>query len=236
MPRTRFTTASGVHAKPLAEYCMMSMLSFARGLVRTLDFQRRKHWERYAGTDLDGRTLLIVGLGSIGTQLARVASAFGMHIIGIKRNPKNIPPDSLGVHELYGPDSLHDLLPRAEFLVLITPHTDETESLIGRDELAALPYGAFVINIGRGPLLDEDALVEALRSGRLGGASLDVFHTEPLPAQSPLWDLPNVIVCPHSGATSDRENGRLTDLFCENIERYLWGKPMLNVLDTEKFY
>ncbi len=236
MPRTQFTTASGVHAKPLAEFCMMSMLSFSRGLLGTIDNQTRKHWERFAGTDLDGRTLLIVGLGSIGTALAQVAATFGMHTIGIKRNPGRTDPASLGVHELFGPASLHQLLPRAEFLVLITPHTDETESLIGPDELAALPERAFVINIGRGALLDEDALVNALQSGHLGGASLDVFRTEPLPTDSPLWTMPNVIVCPHSGATSDRENTRLTDLFCENIERYLTGKSLRNVLDTDKFY
>lgn len=214
----------------------MSMLSFTRGLLRVLADQRRTHWERYAGTDLHGRTLLIVGLGSIGTELARVASAFGMHVIGVKRNPVGIPPESLHAHEIYGPDDLPSLLRRAEFLVLITPHTDETENLIGAEELAALPRGAFLINIGRGQLLDETALITALESGHIAGASLDVFQNEPLPTDSPLWHMPNVIVCPHSGATSDRENERITDLFCDNIDRYLSDKPLLNLLDTAKLY
>ncbi len=236
MPDTVFTTARGVHAKPLAEFCLLTMLMFNKGLLRMVHDQERKHWERYAGTDLVGRTLVIVGVGTIGRKVARIGRAFGMTVIGVKRDAVGIDPATLNLHELYGPAQLGEALPRAEYLVLIAPHTPDTEKMIGAPELAALPRGAIVINIARGALVDEPALVEALRSGHLGGAALDVFAEEPLPAGSPLWDMPNVLVSPHSGSTSDRENGRLTNLFCENLRRFLAGEPLLNVLDLEKLY
>jgi glyoxylate/hydroxypyruvate reductase A len=236
MPDTVFTTASGVHAEPLAEFCVMAMLMFTRGLLRMLHNQERRHWERYAGTDLVDRTLVIVGLGTIGRKVARMGRALGMTVVGIKRHTDGVDPASLNVHELYPPPELLSVLRRAEFLVVITPHTTETEKLIGARELAALPQGAILINIARGPVIDEAALIEALRAGDLGGAALDVFEEEPLPRESPLWDLPNVLVSPHSGSTSDRENGRLTNLFCENLRRYLRGEVLLNLLDTERLY
>jgi phosphoglycerate dehydrogenase-like enzyme len=236
MPGTVFTTASGVHAEPLAEFCVMAMLMFNKGLLRMVHDQERKHWERYAGTDLVGRTMVVVGVGTIGRKVARIGRAFGMTVIGIKRDPAGIDPATLNLHELHGPHQLADVLPRAEYLVLLTPHTPETEKMIGAPELAALPAGAIVINIARGAVIDEPALVESLRSGHLGGAALDVFAEEPLTAESPLWDMPNVLVSPHSGSTSDRENGRLTNLFCENLRRFIEGEPLLNVLDMEKLY
>lgn len=236
MPDTVFTTASGVHAEPLAEFCVMAMLIFSKGLLRMLHNQERRHWERYAGTDLVDRTLVIVGLGTIGRKVARMGRALGMTVVGIKRHTDGVDPASLNVHELYPPPELLSVLHRAEFLVLITPHTTETEKLIGTRELAALPQGAVLINIARGPVVDEAALIEALRAGDLGGAALDVFEEEPLPPESPLWDLPNVLVSPHSGSTSDRENGRLTNLFCENLRRYLRGEGLLNLLDTKRLY
>jgi len=236
MPGVVFTTASGVHARPLAEFCALAMLMFAKGLRRMLDDQRRKHWERYAGTDLAERTLGIVGVGSIGAEVARLGQAFGMTVIGTKRTVAGIDPAALHVDALYGPDDLPEVLRRAEFLVIATPHTDTTERLIGTAELALLPRGAVLINIGRGAVLDELALIEALRSGQLGGAALDVFEHEPLPADSPLWEMENVLVSPHSGSTSDRENARLTDLFCENLRRFLAGESLLNVLDIQALY
>ncbi|HEU5101816.1 MAG TPA: D-2-hydroxyacid dehydrogenase, partial [Roseiflexaceae bacterium] len=181
LPNTIFTTGSGVHARPLADFCLMAMLYFAKGLNRIIDNQRRKHWERYAGTELGGRTLAIVGAGKIGAEAARLARAMGMTVLGVKRNPAGVDPASLNLHELYGPDRLGDVLRRAEYLVLIAPHTDETEHMIGATELALMPAGAVLINIGRGQLIDEPALIAALQSGHLGGAALDVFAEEPLP-------------------------------------------------------
>jgi phosphoglycerate dehydrogenase-like enzyme len=236
MPGVVFTTASGVHARPLAEFCVMAMLMFAKGLRRMIEDQRRKHWERYAGTDLGGRTLGIIGVGSIGAEVARLGQALGMTVIGTKRTVAGADLAALHVDALYGPEDLPEVLRRAEFLVIAAPHTDATERLIGAAELALLPRGAVLINIGRGAVLDEPALIEALRSGQLGGAALDVFEHEPLSADSPLWDMENVLVSPHSGSTSDRENARLTDLFCENLRHFLAGEPLLNVLDTQALY
>jgi glyoxylate/hydroxypyruvate reductase len=236
MPNTIFTTASGVHAGPLAEFCIMAMLMYNKGAARLIRDQQRKHWERYAGTDLRGRALAIVGVGKIGHELARLAKAFGMTVLGVKRDVMGVDPAALHLDELYAPQDLPKLLPRAEYLALVAPHTDETEHLIGAAELALLPQGAFFINIGRGATVDQPALVEALRSGQLGGAALDVFVEEPLATNSPLWEMPNVLISPHSGSTSDRENARITELFCENLRRYLAGEPLLNVLDIERLY
>ncbi len=236
MKGTIFTTASGIHAVPLAEFCAMAMLGFSRGLFRMHDLQARRHWERFAGTDLVGRTVLIFGHGAIGREVGRLARGFGMKAIGVKRSVTNEDPAAHHADELYPAASFRSLLPRAEFLVLAAPHTDETEQVLGRKEITLLPRGAVLINIGRGALVDEGAMIDALREGQLGAAALDVFATEPLPTDSPLWGMPNVLVSPHSASTSDRENGRLTELFCENLARLLRGETLKNVLDLERLY
>lgn len=231
MPGTVFTTASGVHGRPLAEFVVMAVLMHYKGALRTLAAQQRRHWERYAGTDLEGRTLAIVGLGRVGAEIARLCRGLGMRVLGT-----DVRPAADLVDRYYAPDQLQDMLPQAEVLVLIVPHTPQTEKLIGARELALLPRGAYLVNIARGAVVDEPALIEALRAGRLGGAALDVFAEEPLPPGSPLWEMPNVLVSPHSASTSDRENQRITDLFCDNLRRYLAGEPLRNVLDPERMY
>lgn len=236
MPDTVFTTASGVHAQPLAEFCLMVMVLFNKGFLRMMAHQRQRRWERFSGTDLAGRTLGLVGVGAIGSEVARLAKALGMTVLGVKRRVDGVDPASLHLDALYPPNDLRAVLQRAEVLVLITPHTPETETMIGAEELALLPRGAVFINIGRGAIVDEPALIEALRSGHLGGAGLDVFAEEPLPEDSPLWTMPNVLISPHSSATSDRENARITDLFCDNLHRFLAGEPLRNVFDTERLY
>jgi phosphoglycerate dehydrogenase-like enzyme len=230
MPDTIFTNAAGIHAQPLAEFCFMVMTIFNKGLLSLLEDQKTRRWERYCGSDLSNKTLLIVGLGKVGQEVARLARQFRMTTIGVKRSTEGIKPEALNVDELYTPDSLHRVLPRADFLVLIAPHSDDTEDMIRERELALMPKGSVLINIGRGALVDEPALIDALRRGHLRGAGLDVFKTEPLPADSPFWDMPDVIVSPHSASTTDNENRLLTELFCENLERFLAGTPLINVV------
>jgi len=227
------TTASGVHAQPLAEFCVMVMIAFHKKLPMVLRDQRRKHWERYAGTDLRGQTLVIVGLGRVGREVARMGQAFGMRVIGVKRSLAGATPAELHLDVLYGADELPRALREAQNLVLIVPHTAETDGMIGARELAMLPNGAVFINIGRGSVVDEAALIAALQSGQLLGAGLDVFRDEPLPLENPLWEMENVIVSPHSASTSDRENARITDLFCANLRRFLAGEPLLNQFNPE---
>jgi phosphoglycerate dehydrogenase-like enzyme len=236
MPNTVFTTASGVHARPLSEFVLLAMLAHVRGFLEMTRKQRARRWERFAGTDLQGRTVLVVGHGAIGSEVGRLARIFGMRVLGIKRRPDGIDPGSVHADELHGPGKLDDLLPRADFVVLASPHTDDTEGMIGTVQLSALRPGAALVNVGRGALVDEAALVSALESGHLGGAYLDVFAEEPLPEDNPLWTLPNVLVSPHSGSTSDRENARIVDLFCENLRRRREGHPLLNVLDLDRLY
>ena len=157
-----------------------------------------------------------------------------MRVIGSQRHAENgtIPE----VDNLYRPEGLYEMLTQADFLALSVPHTPETEKLIGAKELATLPRGAFLINIARGVIVDQAAMVEALRSGQLGGAALDVTDPEPLPPGDPLWTLPNVLISPHSASTAVSENRKIVELFCENLKRYLSGQPLINQLDTVRLY
>ena len=229
-----FTTASGTHARPLAEFVIMSMLMFAKGAFYLQREQTAQHWQRYCGFELADKTLAIIGMGKIGKETARLAKAFDMRVIGSRRQSDSGPIPF--VDALFEPDRLDDLIKKADFLTLAVPHTPETEKMIGTRELALLPPGAVVINIARGVVIDQPALIEALRSGHLGGAALDVTDPEPLPAGDPLWSMPNVMISPHSASTAVSENRKLTELFCQNLKRYLKGEPLLNILDTVKLY
>ncbi len=231
LPNTRFTTASGVHARPLAEFCMMALLMHYKRLPHILADQARHHWERYAATDLEGRTLAVVGLGNIGQEVARMGKGLGLRTIGTRARGT-----STAVDQFYPPEELPAMLAEADVVVLIVPHTPATDGMFDATMLAHMKPDAYLINIARGAVIDEEALIAALQRGQLGGAALDVFATEPLPATSPLWEMPNVLVSPHSASTSDRENARLTALFCDNLRRYLAGQPLRNVLDTERLY
>jgi phosphoglycerate dehydrogenase-like enzyme len=182
--------------------------------------------------ELRGETLLIVGVGEIGREVARLASAFGMRVLGIKRCPEATP----FVDEVYAPDRLDELAAEADGIVITLPLTDETEGLVSRRTIEALKPNAILVNVGRGPVVDEEALVDALRSGGILGAALDVFATEPLPADSPLWELENVIVSPHTAALSIHENARIVELFCENLRRFLAGEELLSRIETSLFY
>ncbi len=224
------TNAAGIHAGPLAEHTLLSLLYFVKNVPKRLREQRDHKWERYSGRELRGMTIVVIGLGAVGQEIARVCHAVGMYVIGVRRTVID-NPSTYNVDEATTPDRLHDVLPRANALVLICPHTPETEGMIGDDELALLPEGAVLINIGRGVLVREEALITSLASGHLGGAALDVAMVEPMAINNPLWDMSNVFITPHSASTVESENARLTDLFCENLRRYLANEPLLNVVN-----
>jgi phosphoglycerate dehydrogenase-like enzyme len=229
-----FTTAAGVHAGALAEFCVMAMLVFVKELTRLKADQAARRWERYCARELRGMTLGIIGLGHVGREVARLGHALGMHVIGTKRTiaGQGVPH----VDRVLPPDASGEVIRESDVLVLIVPQTSQTRRLLGERELRSMKRGSILINIARGAIVDERALVSVLREGHLGGAALDVFEREPLPADSPLWELPNVIVSPHSASTVPAENARLTDLFCENLRRYLDRKPLINVFDRARRY
>jgi phosphoglycerate dehydrogenase-like enzyme len=228
------TNAAGMHARPLAEYAVFAMLYFARGWPRLAAEQRAHHWERCAVDTLERKTLGIVGLGRVGRMVARLARPFGMRVIGIRRSSAGAnDPD---VDEVFTPDRLADVLGQCDYLVLCVPYTSETAGMLGAAELAQLKLSAVLINIARGTIVDEAALIAALAADKLGGAALDVFSREPLPADSPLWNMPNVLVTPHSMSTANSENEWLTDLFCDNLRRYLEGEPLRNQVDKIRGY
>jgi phosphoglycerate dehydrogenase-like enzyme len=230
------TTASGVHARPLAEFALLGMLMFGKDALRLGRDQREHRWERFAGEEVAGKTVCVVGLGKIGREVARLARALDARVVGTVRELGDRVPGDLGVERLEPTERLDELLPETDVLVLAVPHTALTHRLIDARRLALLKPGAILVNVARGDVVDEAALIEALQSGQLRGAALDVFEHEPLPTESPLWDLPNVFVSPHSASTVAAENGRIVELFQENIRRYLEGRPLLNLLDKEQLY
>ena len=233
LERVTVTTASGVHAGPLAEFCMLGLLYFTRGVPRLQADQRERRWDQHPVAELNGETLVILGLGAIGTEVARIAKALGMRTIGVNRTGRS---DSSDVDAVHRSDRLLDLLPGADAVVATLPLTDETRGMLGAQALDRMKPGAVLINVGRGAVIDEQALIQALREGKLGGAALDVFATEPLPPESPLWDLPNVLLTPHTAALSIRENERIVQLFIKNLWRYIRGEPLLNRVDPQRLY
>lgn len=233
LERVIVTSAAGVHAGPLAEFALFGLLAFAKGLPRLLDDQRAHRWGHYPVDELSGRTLLIVGLGQIGAEVARLASAFGMRVIGLNRRGSGSWPY---VDRVAGIDALERWLPEADAIVISVPLTSETAGLLDAGAIARIKPGATFVNIGRGGVVDEAALIEALRSERLAGAALDVFANEPLPADSPLWELPNVLLAPHTAGLSMNEDERIVSLFVENLGRYLRGERLRNQVDPELLY
>lgn len=231
-----FTTASGVHATPLAEFCMMSMLMFVKDYFWMAEEKEKVHWARTSATELKTKTLAIIGLGNVGREIARLAKCFGMRVLASKRHVEGVDPSSLGVDSIYSQSELKPMLNEVDFLVIICPQTEETIGLMGKEEIAAMKKGSVIINISRGSIVDEDAMIAALQNGHLGGAALDVFRTEPLPSDSVLWKMPRVIISPHSASTVDKENERLTEIFVDNISRYLNEKTLRNVLDKNLLY
>jgi phosphoglycerate dehydrogenase-like enzyme len=232
------TTARGVHARPLAEFVFMALLAHFRGLAYLQAEQRAHRWLRVCGPEVAGRTLVLVGAGDLARGCARLAKALDMHVIAVARDPSR-PRAHAELFDVVLPTAaLHQAFARADAVVITVPHTAETEGLIDASAFAALPKGAAFVNIGRGQVVDEPALLEALRTGQLGFAALDVALVEPLPADHPLWDMPNVLISPHSASTVASENGRIVDIFLRNLACWRDGRlgDMVNVLDKQLLY
>lgn len=226
------TNARGVFDDAIAEYVLGLMLAFVKDLPTTLELQRRREWRHRETERLAGRQVLVVGAGGIGRAIGRIAKAVGMTTGGVARNARHDP--DLG--EVVAQDELDQALPTADFVVLAVPLTEETRGMFGREELAAMSGSARLINIARGQILEEESLLDALDAGRLAGAALDVFATEPLPEDHPLWAHPKVIVSPHMSADFIGWRRALTDLFAENLRRWLEGHELENVVDKRRGY
>jgi phosphoglycerate dehydrogenase-like enzyme len=230
------TSASGVHAIPISEQILAYLLAFARGLHRAICAQVRHQWHQETKDtlfELAGQTLLLIGVGAIGGRTAEVAAALGMRVLGLRRDPENGAP---GVEAMYGPERLLDLLPEADFVVTTAPLTAETQGMIGERELRAMKPTAYIINIGRGGTIQEQVLIRALRKGWIAGAGLDVFATEPLPADSPLWDMENVILTGHYAGMTPRYDERALAIFLDNLRCYRAGQPLRNIVDKKLGY
>jgi phosphoglycerate dehydrogenase-like enzyme len=235
------TSARGIRARSIAEHVIGVTIALARRLPVAMRAQIAHRWAQdeiegpASGVrSLDGLRMTIVGLGSIGMEIVKLAAPFGIRVSAIRRRARNPPP--AGVDEVLSPEGLPDLLSKSDVVVLAVPHTPETKQIIGRAEIDRMPRGALLINIARGKLIDDGAVVEALKDGRLGGAALDVFTREPLEPTSPYWDLPNVIITPHtSGAMQDYWTP-LVALFSANLRRFEKGEPLLNVVDKVAGY
>ena len=231
------TTASGIYSGPLAEFVLMAMLQHAKQLDHLRHDKAEKVWRQGAVGGLERKTLCVVGMGSIGQAIATRARPFGMRVVGVKRTVRDEDEAWGYADELYPTAELHAALGEADYVAVTLPGTPETRHLLDAEAFAAVKQNAYFVNVGRGAVVDEAALVGALEDGRLSGAALDVFEIEPLPEESPLWGMENVIISAHTtDVVPDLINDAQTDLFCENLRRYLAGEKMINVLDKRLMY
>lgn len=234
------TNPRGIFSAPMAEHAIGLMLALARNFPDSVRQQDRAQWAQQALwdlpqhlTELNGRLLLIVGFGSVGKELARRAKAFNMRVWGVSRSGKG---DTALAERIFPVAELAAALPQADFVVIAAPETPETRRLIGAEEIAQMKPGARLINVARGSLLDEAALLRALEGGKLGGAAIDVAASEPLPPESPLWKAPNLLITPHTSAISDRLWERETSLLMEQLDRWFDGRELLNRVDFSRGY
>lgn len=245
------TTSSGIHATPIAEYVMASILAYRWQVPRWTACQREARWpsgrwDLYARPELRGSTLGIIGYGSIGREVGRLGQAFGMRVLALRRSAGRAEqgyaveqtgdPEGTIPERFYPPEALHEMLAECDYVVVALPLTPETHHLLGEAEFKAMKPSAYLVNVARGPIVDEAALIRALREGWIGGAGLDVFEQEPLPADSPLWQLENALISPHVAGFTPRYDERAADLFAQNLRRYLEGLPLLNLVDKTRGY
>jgi phosphoglycerate dehydrogenase-like enzyme len=230
--RTIVTNAAGVAADMMAEYVFGGFLHFTLDVAGLQTDKQSKTWNDRRVVPLSGRTLLIIGLGHTGRAIAARAKAFGMSVIGTRANPQEMS----SVDEVHPATALMDLLPRADFIAISTPLTPATQGLIADTEISAMKPGVVVADVSRGGVVDQSALYRALVTGRISGAALDVFETEPLPQSSPLWDLDNVIISPHCSSVYDGWEKASFDLFLRNLRHWTMGEPLFNVVHPDRGY
>ncbi|MGH3171123.1 MAG: D-2-hydroxyacid dehydrogenase [Trebonia sp.] len=228
------TTAAGIHAQPLAEFAVMGALHFVKDVPLLRRWQRDRHWELYTTRQLAWQRALVIGLGGIGRRVVTLFDALGVEVWGMGRDDRDY--DIPGLTRVVGRRALDDTLAGTGILVLACPLTERTRGLIGPRQIDRLPESAVLVNVARGAVVDQAALTDALRDGRLAGACLDVTEPEPLPADDPLWALENVILSPHSASTVETENAALTDLFIDNLARFAGGRPLRNRYDPARGY
>ncbi len=226
------TNNSGSYDIQIAEHALAFILAGAKRLHVYRDQQARRNWKEHSQSELRGATLVVYGLGSIGAEIARLGAALGMRVIGVRRRVEPVA----GVERIVPPELLEDVVAEADYLAVAAPLTRATRGAISRDVIGRMKKTAWIVNIARGAIVDEDALVDALRAGRLGGAGLDALTTEPLPADHPLWTLENVMISPHSSNSSPRVRERTLALFVENLRRFKSGEDLLNRVDFEAGY
>lgn len=234
------TNSTGVHGPVVAEHAIAVILAMAKRLPQAMHYQAKKIWaqellwnEHPRPREVAGSTVLVVGMGGIGREFAVRAKALGMKVVAIRENPAKGPGPA---DEVYGLAQLDELLPKADFVLLCTPVTPATTGMINQERLNKMKFGAYLINVARGPLIEDAALIEALQQQRIAGAALDVFTEEPLPADSPFWSLENVLITPHTAAVTEKLWERHYELIVENLNRFLAGKPLLNEVDKKRGY
>ncbi len=234
------TTASGIHAVPISEYVIGAMLAFAKGLPRALRAQQERAWRPFWPDELDEKTVGVLGVGAIGARVVELAKALGMRVLALRRSAERRMTGAEagfpGADEMLPPSDLTYLLQESDYVVVALPLTPESRGLIGEAQLRSMKPGAVIVNIGRGAILDEQALVAALKEGTVAGAALDVFQQEPLSGESELWGLENVILTPHISGGTPRYMERAVALFCDNLRRYLADEPLRNVVDPARGY
>ena len=228
------TNSRGVLGMPIAEYVLGVMLAFSRNLHLYARQKEEKVWKRLTtAKDFAGSTVGILGLGDIGTEIAKRAHACGARVIAVKRHPKTVPEY---ISELYGEDGIDTMLERCDYIVLALPYTHRTDRIMSAERLSKLKSSSFIVNISRGELIDQEALIEVLKRNRIAGAALDVTTPEPLPSDSPLWELPNVILTPHASAYSPKNDDKRFRIFNRNLKLYLEGKPLENRVHLDTGY
>jgi phosphoglycerate dehydrogenase-like enzyme len=228
----RIANARGIHGPHMSEFALGMMLALAKRVPRAIAQSRERQWSQYQADTIEGRTLGILGLGAIGEAVAEKAVALGMRVIGTQRAPKPVPH----VAEIFRPDETARVLADSDYLVVLLPLTPETRDSIGARELAWMKPGAYLVNLARGGIVDEHALAEALRAGKLAGAASDVFAEEPLSASSPLWDAPNAILTPHVAGLGPRYMENLSEILAENLDRIEKNLPLRNEVDRARGY